>query len=167
MHVYFHKVLIAASAMLFIAESVVADPARDPAAIEAAAQAWVSAFNDRDIDRLTGLMTKDVVLLDPSVAPASGKAAREALSRAVSNARGKVMNASKDIEIAGEVAWRIGALTYQTSGGERIDGGQTLEVWRREQGVWKLHRQMSSNMFMQPKLLHRPPSEPSLDQPTN
>jgi ketosteroid isomerase-like protein len=160
-----------ALALLFlpgISPVLLADEAADRVALEAAAQAWTKAFNARDTGALLALVTHDVVLLDPGVAPVSGKeAAREALAQALGAAQGEVTAATKEIVINGELAWRIGALTHKLPIGGAASHGQLLEIWKRVNGEWKLHRQMSSGILAQPKLLPRPlPSEPILDTPT-
>jgi ketosteroid isomerase-like protein len=146
----------------------VADEAADRVALEAAAQAWTKAFNARDTRALLALVTHDVVLLDPGLAPVSGKeAARESLGRALGAAQGEITAATKEIVISGELAWRIGVLTHKLPIGSAASHSQSLEIWKRENGEWKLHRQMSSGILAQPKLLPRPlPSEPILDTPT-
>jgi len=117
---------------------------------------------------LVSLTTEDVVLMDPSLAPVTGRAAREALRQALGVAKGQVTNATKELVIADDFAWRIGALTHKLPGGEVASRGQSLEIWKRVKGEWKIHRQMSSSILAQPKLLPRPlPPEPVLDAPGN
>jgi ketosteroid isomerase-like protein len=154
-------------AFLLFAVSIVADDARERVALESAAQAWTRAFNARDVEAVIALMTQDVVLLDPEVAPVSGReAVREAVGRALGAARGEVTTATKEIAIDGDVAWRIGALAHKLPVGNAVKRGQSLEVWKRVNGEWKIHRQMSSGILTQPNLLPRPlPAEPMLDTP--
>lgn len=138
-----------------------ADEAADRTAIEAAAQDWMAAFNERDAAKLTDLMTADVVALDPNVAPLSG--AKSLLQNLRLAPRTRALSTTREIEIAGDVAWRIASIAHkQPSGATTYD--QSLEVWKREQGGWKLHRQMSSGLLTPSKLFRRPvPSEPRLD----
>jgi hypothetical protein len=104
--------------------------------------------------------------MDPHLPPASGKAAREALRRALGAAKGQLTTATKEVAIAGEFAWRIGAFTHRLPGGDTPSYGQSLEIWQRVNGAWKLHRQMSSSLLAQPRLLP-PPTGPVLDKPTH
>ena len=114
------------SVLLGISPLALADEAADRVALEAAAQAWIKAFNARDVDALA---------------------------------------ATKEAVIAGDVAWRIGALAHKLPNGV-VNHGQSLEIWKRVNGEWKIHRQMSSTILAQPKLLSRPvPSDPVLDTP--
>jgi ketosteroid isomerase-like protein len=149
-----------AIAWLAVAPLALATESSDRAAIEAEAQAWTKAFNARDANALLALATDDLILLDSNGPPLSGSRAREAWKKALGAAQGEVTNVSKEIVVAGEVAWRIAAL------GNATKQGQVLEIWRRVGGGWKLHRQMSSNLLMQSNLLPAP-TEPVLDRPTN
>jgi ketosteroid isomerase-like protein len=156
---------VALSLLLGTAPLAFADEAADRAAVEAGAQAWINAFNARKVDALVALTTEDVVLLDPGVPPVSGRdAAHRAWQQALGAAQGKLTTSTKEITIAGDIAWRIGALAHRLADGEVIRG-QSLEIWKRARGEWKLHRQMSSAVLAQPKPLTRPPSEPIYDQP--
>ena len=153
--------------LLVVSPLVLADETADRAALEATAQAWIKAFNARDVDSLTALVTEDVVLLDPSIAPVSGrKAAQLALQQSLAAARGQIATATKEIVIAGNVAWRIGSIAHDLPKSDLMSRGQSLEIWQRIGGAWKIHRQMSSGILVRPKLLPRPlPSEPILDTP--
>lgn len=147
-----------------------AGEAADRAAIEAATQAWVAAFNARDADRMAALATEDVVLLNPDAAPVSGrKAVRAAWHKAASMAGAKITIANKETVIAGDFAWKIGAVGRRLANGTVANGGQFLEVWKRVGGQWRIHRRMSSaNLAANPKMMPRPaPSEPVFDKPTN
>jgi len=153
--------------LLGISPLVSADEATDRAAIEATAQAWTKAFNARDVDALLALTTDDVVLMDPRISPVSGRAAvRRAIPKALASATGRVTNATKEIVIAGDVAWRISAFEHEPANIDTLSRGQSLEIWKRVDGGWKIHRQMSSSILDQPKLFpRRPPSEPVMNAP--
>lgn len=105
--------------------------------------------------------------MDPNLAPASGReAARAAWRQAVAASRSQITTATKELVVAGDVAWRIGAFTHKLPGGDVAGRGQSLEIWKRVNGQWKIHRQMSSAILVQEKLLPRPlPAEPILDKP--
>jgi ketosteroid isomerase-like protein len=154
--------------LLGMCSAALADQTADQPAIEAAAQAWAKAYDARDTDALMALATDDVVLLDPSLPPASGrKAAGEAWARALSNATRQVTAATKEIVIVGDVAWRIGVFTDKLSNHDVAGRGQSLEIWKRVNGQWKLHRQMTSGLLSQAIQFGPPPSGPILDAPRN
>lgn len=147
---------IAAFAAVAVAPLAFADESSDRAAIEVAAQAWAKAFNARDTDALLALGTDDLVVLDSNNPPMTGARAREAWKRALGRAQEPLTSTSKEIVIAGDVAWRIATVRQ----------GQVLEIWKRVGGQWKIHRQMSSHILTQPQFLPSP-SEPVLDRPAN
>lgn len=168
MHIPIRLLAPALTFLLGVSPLVLATEASDRAALEAAAQAWIKAFNARDAEALVALTTEDVVLLDADVPPISGrKAARAAWQQALGAAQGQVASATKEIVITGDVAWRIGAFAHKLPNGDAASRGQSLEIWKRMNGQWKIQRQMSSSILAQPKLLTRPPSEPILDAPRN
>lgn len=137
-------------------------------AVETAAQAWFKALSARDLDRVAALTTPDAVLLDPMLPPVSGeRAMRDALARALSSSKAPIASATKEITIAGDVAWRVSALSRPSAQGLAAQR-HTLEIWKRVNGTWRLHRMMSAGLLtaaqMQPP---PPPAEPVLDAPTN
>lgn len=169
MHITLRRAVACVLAVLLgLCSMAHADPAQDQAALTKASHAWLAAFNAHDIDGLLALMTADAVLLDPAVPPASGReAVRRALQQALAGSRGKATLATKELVIAGDVAWRIGTLTHGLDG-ETLGRSQLLEIWKRSAGAWKLHRQMSSNVLTQPHLVPGPrPADPALDQPAH
>ena len=169
MHIPIRRLLAATLwVLLGLSPMALADEAADRAALEAATQAWIKAFNARDVDALVALATPDVVLLDSNVPPVSGRqAARASWARALVAASGEVTSATKEAVIAGDVAWRIGAFAHKAPNGTVASRGQSLEIWKRVNGAWKMHRQMSSSLLAQPGVQPRIPSEPVLDKPVN
>lgn len=134
----------------------------DQAALEAAAQAWMKAFNARDAKTLLALGTEDLIVLDPNLRPVSGAAAREAWKKSLGATQGRLTSVTKEIVISADIAWRISVLSDRDS----ARPGQALEIWKRVGGEWKIHRQMISNVLTSPGLLPTP-SEPVLDRPAN
>jgi ketosteroid isomerase-like protein len=168
MFVATRRFILMLALLLGISPITFADEAMDRVALETAAQAWIKAFNARDPDALVALATPDVVLMAPNVdAPASGReAAHRVWAQAMSAAQGQLTMATKEAVIVGDVAWRIAALAHTPPKGNVVTRGQSLEIWRRVNGQWKMHRQMASSILAGPRLLPRPlPSEPVLDRP--
>jgi len=167
MRILHRHLLVAGLTLLAVSSPAFPDTASDRAAIEAGTQTWINSFNSRDAKSMTALTTEDIVLLDPELPAVRGRdAARQAWEQAFGVARERVANATKEIVIAGDVAWRIGALTQKTPTGAVTT--QSLEIWQRVRGAWRIHRQMSSGFLAPPKLLRRPnPSEPVLNTPGN
>jgi len=154
--------------LLCLPPVAVADDASDRAALEAAAQAWIKAFNAHDVEALVARSTSDVVLMDGGgTSPVSGSAAaRKTWERAGPVGDGQLTSVTKEAVIIGDIAWRIStvALKLPNSGEAR---NQSLEIWKRAHGEWKLHRQMSSNLLAPGDLSPPNPSQPIYDKPTN
>jgi ketosteroid isomerase-like protein len=138
----------------------------DRAALEAAAQAWVKAFQSRSIDALSALATEDIVLMDPALATFRGKrAARDAWQQAFRiTGTDRVTVETREIAVEGDVAWRRATVLRHDAQGNTANKGQALEIWKRDRGVWKLHRQMSSAVLTPPQLLPLPEPEPLQDR---
>ena len=78
MHTHILRLLAPAlSLLLSVSPIALGDEAADRAALEAATQVWINAFNARDADAMIALTTEDVVLLDPAV-PRSAAGRRHA-----------------------------------------------------------------------------------------
>lgn len=160
------KGVVYSLALLFVTLAPPAFPGeKDRAAIEAAAQRWIDAFNRGDAAAMAKLASEDVILMDASTPSIAGlDAARTAWQRASSKSGVELASTTKDLDIAGDVASRIVAFTKRNAG-RVVSHGQALEVWKRENGAWKLHRQMSSGILAPPQILRRPsPSERVLDR---
>ena len=141
------------------------DPGR--AALESGIQRWMTAVNGRDAATLTTIMTEDVELLDATAARVAGRdAATKALLEVAR--RGELVATSREISIAGDVAWRVVTFTQTQKDGLVHSRGQAIEIWKRVQGRWRLHRQMTAGLITAADLLSRPsPTEPVLDRPRN
>ena len=151
-------------ALLISTMAFAADP--DRAALEAAMHRWTTAVNTRDVDALKATMTEDVQLMDETATVTGRDAAIRALRDAA--ARGQLVATSREITIAKDVAWRVGGFTQTRKNGDVHALGQSLEIWKRVKGTWKLQRQMAPGLLAPKDLLTRPdPGEPVLDRHTN
>jgi ketosteroid isomerase-like protein len=152
---------------LLACTTVLAAPEADRAALEAAIQRWMTAANAQDVDRLKATMTEDVELLDANAAPVAGRdAAIRALREVVT--RGKLVATNRELTIVQDIAWRVAGLAQTRKNGDVHARGMTLEIWKRVNGEWKLHRQMAEGIHAPANLLTRPPAgEPVLDRAKN
>jgi len=138
----------------------------DRLALDAATQAWVDAFNARDADAMAALTTEDVVLLPPNADPVRGQEAVRAIwGRAVAGAKAKASVTVAETEIAGEYAWKSGSYVYTLPNGVVVERGKFLEIWKRTDAGWKIHRDMySSNLPVRIPPPDPPPSQPRMDR---
>ncbi len=161
------RILLAVSLFAGAASIAWADEAADRAALAAASESWNRALDARDAAAMAALATEDVVLLSPDSSPIAGRSSvREAWERALAGAATKVTAATKETEIAGDIAWRIDAYTQRLPNGAVASAGQSLQVWKRVDGEWKIHRIMTPIALTGPALRPRSaPNEPVLDSP--
>jgi len=154
--------LLVVSCLLTSTTTFAADPERT--ALNAAAHRWTTAVNTRDVETLTTTMTGDVELLDDTATVTGRDSAIQTLREVAS--RGKLGATSREIAISGDVAWRVAGLTQTQKNGDVHSRGQTLEIWKRVKGSWRLHRLMASGLIAPAISLSRPsPNEPVLDRP--
>ena len=133
-------------------------------ALEAAIHRWTNAVNARDVSTLTATMTGDVELSDGASTVAGHDAAIRALHEVA--ARGQLVATSREITIANDVAWHLVTLAQTRKNGDVRARGQALEIWKRVNGEWRLHRRLASSFGDPGDLLQRPStSEPVLDRP--
>jgi ketosteroid isomerase-like protein len=151
---------------VFACAVAVATPHTDRAALESATHRWMSAVNAQDVETLTGTMTADVEL-HGNMAAVTGRDAVIRKLREVAT-RGPMVATTHEITIANDVAWRLVGLTQTRSNGDVHALGKALEIWKRVNGEWRLHRHMAGDVIAPAISLTRPStSEPVLDQPEN
>lgn len=151
------------SCLLVSTTAHAAEPER--AALEAAIQRWTTAVNTRDADALNATMTEDVELLNDVAVTGRDSVIR--VLREVAT-RGKLAATNREVTISLDAAWRVAGLTQTQKNGDVHARGQSLEIWKRVKGNWKLHRMMAAELLSPTDLLSRPlPDEPVLDRPRN
>ena len=141
-------------------------PAADSMSVElkAAIQRWVAAVNSQDVATLEKTMTGDVELSGNATTVAGRNAAIRELQEAA--ARGRLIATTREIGIAGDIGWHVVGIAQVQKNGDVQARGQALEIWKRVNGEWKLHRRMAAGSQPPADLLKRPPAnEPVLDQP--
>jgi ketosteroid isomerase-like protein len=154
--------LLLASGLLACATAFTVDSGRS--ALESAIHRWTRAVNARDAATLEATMTGDVELSDGVSTVAGREAAIRALNDAA--ARGQLVAATREIAIANDIGWHVAALTQTHENGDVRARGQALEIWKRVNGAWRLHRRMMSSIGDPGAVLKRPSTkEPVLDRP--
>jgi ketosteroid isomerase-like protein len=136
----------------------------EQSALESAIHRWMTAVNAQDVTTLTATMTEDVELSDNVATVRGREAAIRALRDAVKD--GPLSGVTFEVTIANDVAWHEIGLT-QTQKGDLVQGrGRALEIWKRVNGEWKLHRRMTTGAPAPEVSVTRPSTkEPVLDRP--
>lgn len=107
---------------------------------------FVDAFNRADIERMTALITDDMVGMPPNQLPVIGKdATRSWWNEGFSAGRSRLTVSPQELEVAGD--WAFDRFTWvmettPTGGGtSAIDKGKCVWILRRQHdGSWKLAR---------------------------
>ena len=110
-------------------------------AIEAANGQFIAATARGDAAALAALYTDEGQVLPPGGEPQTG---REALKIFWQGALASGMKQAKletvELTEAGDLAFEIGRFRLYGADGKVMESGKDLVVWKRERGVWKIHR---------------------------
>ncbi len=111
------------------------------AGVEAANQRFMDAVSRGDAAAAAALYTARAQLLPPNSAMRSGKQAiqafwQETLDAGVKQAKLQTV----EVEGHGDTAYEVGQYWLAAADGRTIDSGKYVVVWKREQGQWRLHR---------------------------
>jgi ketosteroid isomerase-like protein len=132
---------MAAALAVFSARLTTADPPADVAAIHAADDAWVKAYNGGDVDGVAGLYDEHAVLLPPGAPAASGKAAIRAFFAKDMAASAKAgvrfsLSTNPDGGVSGDLGWSSGTYSVKDKAGKVVEVGKYLSVSRKIGGKW-------------------------------
>ena len=85
--------------------------------------------------------TKGAMLLPPNSGMVEGAGAVQGFWQAViTMGIQDVKLESQEVEAHGETAFEVGKYTLYVAGGVEADQGKYVVVWKKEDGAWKLHR---------------------------
>ncbi len=110
-------------------------------AIEAANEQFMHVFSRGDAVGLAALYSTEGQALPPNGSSASGRQAIQAVWQGAMDAgiRGARLE-TREVESHGETAYEVGQYTLTGNGGQTLDVGKYIVIWKREDGQWKLHR---------------------------
>jgi uncharacterized protein (TIGR02246 family) len=110
------------------------------AAITAANRQFVGAFQRGDAAGMAGMYTPDGQLLPTNSDFVTGTAAIQAFWQAVMNmGLNQATLETVEVEGHGDTAHEVGRYTLG-AGGQVLDQGKYIVIWKRQGGQWKLHR---------------------------
>ena len=129
-----------------------ANDARDEQAIRKLTEDWLAAVRDRDVARLIGMVTDDVVFLPPGFPPIRGTPAVEAMYHNFFPQFAGVEQAAtiEEVEVAGDWAFTWGfeslSLLPKTGGAGIQMQGKGMSILRRQaDGSWKFARGINNS----------------------
>src|SRR5262245_24888129 len=131
--------LLVAALAGFSARSTAADAAAEVAALHAADDAWVKAYNGGDTGAVAGLYDEHAVLLPPGAPAASGRAAIRAFFAKVMAESAKAgirfsLGANPNGGVSGTMGWSSGTYTVKDKAGRVLEVGKYLSVSRKLDG---------------------------------
>jgi uncharacterized protein (TIGR02246 family) len=110
-------------------------------AIVAADERFVAAFNGGDAAAVAAFYTEQGQLLPPNAEPMTGKQAIQAFWQGAMDAGIKEATIETlEVEPHGDTAIEVSKYTLHAEGGQELDAGKFIVIWKREGGEWRLHR---------------------------
>ena len=111
----------------------------DEAQLKRASKAWEEAFNASDEKALAAIYAPDGMLLPPNAEFMRG---REAIANywaeLIASVKGELE--IQEVLVQGDLACIVGTFKLFAAGGEVVDQGKYVEIWKRGDGQWQLYR---------------------------
>lgn len=110
-------------------------------AIAAANDTFMAVFRAGDAAGVAALYTEDAQLLPPNADVMAGKEAIQAFWQgAMDMGIGSAQLEIVEVDGHGDTAIEVSRYTLSSAGGQLLDQGKYIVIWKREKGDWKLHR---------------------------
>jgi uncharacterized protein (TIGR02246 family) len=110
------------------------------ASIEQLTQQFVTALKKGDAAAVAALYSADAKVLPPESEIIEGRQAIQKFWQGLIDAGVTEMTLqTQEVQAHGDTAYEVGKYTL-TLKGEKPDSGKFVVVWKRENGHWKLHR---------------------------
>ncbi len=110
-------------------------------AIVAADETFMTTFSRGDAAGIAALYTENGQFLPPNSDFVTGKQAIQATFQAFMDMGIKAIKLETiEVEGYGDTASEVGRYTLEGEGGQVLDHGKFIVIWKREAGQWKLHR---------------------------
>jgi uncharacterized protein (TIGR02246 family) len=120
-------------------------------AIAAGNESFMAAVKRGEAAGLAALYTEDGQVLPPNGDFVTGKGAIQMFWQAVMDMG--IQEAKLDIvevEGHGDTAIEVSTFTLHGEGGQALDRGKYIVIWKREGGQWKLHRDIFNSSMPAP-----------------
>jgi uncharacterized protein (TIGR02246 family) len=121
-------------------------------AIEAADGKFMTRFSQGDAAGVAALYTESGQLMPPNSDVVTGKPAIQATIQAFLDMGVKAIKLNTvETEDYGETASEVGRYTLEAEGGQVIDKGKYIVLWKQDAGEWKLHRDIFNTSMPAPE----------------
>lgn len=121
-------------------------PAPVPEAFpQEAADAWLERYALHDAAGVAALYTEDAQLLPPDAEIVNGRAAiQEFVARTNPPGGAAIDIATVETHVFGDYAYRQGSFQLRDAGGAAGASGKFIELWKKVDGQWLIHRDIWS-----------------------
>jgi uncharacterized protein (TIGR02246 family) len=120
-------------------------------AIAVANEEFMAAVKRGDAAGLAALYTENGQVLPPNSDSVAGKGAIQMFWQAVMDMGIKEAELKLvEVEAHGDTAIELSTFTLHGEGGEALDKGKYIVIWKREGGQWKLHRDIFNSSMPAP-----------------
>lgn len=125
-----------------------ADAAADfKAAVDAAGKEFSAAIVAKDAARLGSLYAKDAIAFSPNSEMIKGREAIQAFWKGFMDGGFTAPIETIETELDGKFGIEVGKYTIMDASGKTVDQGKYVVVWKKEDGKWKLYRDIwNTNM---------------------
>jgi len=134
-------VRVLAGLLLSLAAAPVLAKSEVHRAIEAQNKLLSAAVAKGDAEAIAALYTKNAEALPPNAPAVTGrKAIRKLWQEALDGGIKGLKLRTKEVDDLGNLADEEGRYTVLGADGKPLGNGKYIVIWRREDGVWRLHR---------------------------
>lgn len=106
---------------------------------------WVERYELHDAAGVAALYTEDAQLLPPDAGIVSGRAAiQEFYARENPPGSAGIEIATVETLVFGDHAYRQGSFRLQGPGDGAVTAGKFIELWKKADGQWRIHREIWS-----------------------
>jgi uncharacterized protein (TIGR02246 family) len=121
-------------------------------AIVAADETFVATFSRGDAAGIASLYTENGQFLPPNSDFVTGRQAIQATFQAFMDMGIKAVKLETvEVEGYGDTASEVGRYTLEGEGGQVLDKGKFIVIWKKEAGQWKLHRDIINTSMPAPE----------------
>ena len=126
------------------------------------ADSWVERYAAHDAAGLAALYTEDAQLLPPGSEIVSGRAAIQEFAAKMNPPDGPALEiATVETHVFGDYAHRQGSFRIKGVDGATTDGGKFIELWKKVDGRWLIHRDIWNSDTPAPPAAAAPADAPS------
>jgi ketosteroid isomerase-like protein len=108
--------------------------------VDAAASAWVKAFEAHDAVQLAAVYGDDGMLLPPNADPIQGLEAITNFWKGLIETGSAIQLDNQETFVDGKLGYRMGLYKIFAKDGAILDKGKYVEIWTRPDDKWVIHR---------------------------